>query len=139
MCRSIALVLVLFLSLSAIAEQPGESLPMKPQVPTPTPLFREAFIPSGTDVLLSYPMDSKLGGKPIWLWKYHKRKLSDLEVTNAAGKRLDQKAIVTALKKPSVVLVSSDGNPVHPYYLRVIQPNTLVIIDKAARAENKSD
>lgn len=109
-------------------------LAKKPQTPTPQPLIREAFIPAGTDVLLSYPMDSKLDGKDVWLWKYHKRKLSDLSVTNALGQKLSEEQIRKALKKPSIVLLSSDGKPIHSYYLKIIKPETLVIVDRSPGA-----
>ena len=110
-----------------------EQLARKPQVPAAEPLTREAFMP-GADVLLSYPMDAKLDGKNIWLWKYHKRKLANLTVTNALGKKLTEAQIKKALKKPSIVLLSSDGKPVDPYYLKIIKPDTLVIIDRTPGA-----
>lgn len=105
-------------------------LAKKPQTPTPAPLIREAFMPKGDDVLISYPMDAKLDGKPIWLWKYHKRKLADLSITNALGQELKTEEIRKTLQKPSVILLSTDGKPIHPYYLKVIKPDTLVIIDR---------
>lgn len=105
-------------------------LPAKPQTPTPTPLYREAFMPKGDTVLLSYPMDAKLGGKPVWFWKYHKRNLGDLVITNALGEKVSENDVRKTLKTPTIVLVSSDGEPVHPYYLKVIKPDTLVIVDK---------
>lgn len=108
----------------------------KPRTPTPTPLYREAFMPRGGDILLSYPMNAKSDGKPIWLWKYHKRKLTDLVITNTLGKQLTEEEIRKALGKPAIVLVSRDGKPVHPYYLRVIKPDTLVIIDKNSKRED---
>ena len=134
MCRLTLLALLL----SANAAAYGQ-LAVKPQTPTPTPLIREAFMPKD-DVLLSYPMDAKLDGKPIWLWKYHKRKLTDLSITNAQGQKLTEQQVRKALKKPSIVLVSTDGNPVHSYYLKVIKPETLVIVDRTttAKTEKKS-
>jgi len=110
-----------------------EQMAMKPQVPAAEPLTQEAFMP-GADVLLSYPMDAKLDGKDIWLWKYHKRKLSDLSVTNALGQKLSEEQIRKALKKPSIVLLSSDGKPIDPYYLKIIKPETLVIVDRTPGA-----
>lgn len=86
-------------------------------------------MPQG-EVLLSYPMEATLDGKPIWLWKYHHRKVSDLVVTNALGEKLTEEEIRETLRKPTMVVVSADGEPVHPYYLQVMRPGTLVIIDK---------
>jgi hypothetical protein len=57
-------VLLTILSTIAVA---WAQLPIKPQTPTPEPLIREAFIPKGSDFLLSYPMEAGLNGKPIWL------------------------------------------------------------------------
>lgn len=124
----------LVVALSAHASTYGQ-LAVKPQTPTPEPLIREAFIPAGTDVFLSYPMDTKLDGKDIWLWKYHKRKLSLLGVTNVLGQQLSEEQVRTALKKPTIVLLSADGKPIHPYYLKIIKPETLVIVDRAPGAE----
>lgn len=125
---------ILALVVSANTTAYGQ-LTQKPQTPRPEPLIREAFMPRGTDVLLSYPMDAELDGKPIWLWKYHKRKLSNLSVTNALGQTLTEEQIRDALKRPSIVLLSSDGEPIHPYYLKVMKPETLVIVDRTPGAE----
>ncbi len=122
-------LILLAVFLSAGTDAYGQ-LTKKPQTPTPTPLIREAFMPKGDDVLLSYPMEWKSDGQPIWLWKYHKRKLTDLDVTNALGEKLTEQQIRGVLTKPSIVLVSSDGQPVHSYYLQAFKPETLVIIDK---------
>ncbi len=107
-------------------------LPVKPQTPTPEPLIREAFMPKN-EVLLSFPMEAVYDGKPIWLWKYHHRTLDDLVVSNISGKKLTKEEIRKALRKPTMVLVSRDGQPVHPYYLRVMKPDTLIVIDKKAK------
>ena len=87
------------------------------------------------DVLLSYPKDAKLNGKPIWHWGYHKRKLTDLVVTNALGKKLTEEEVRQTLAKPTIVLVSADGKPVHPYYLKAIRPETPIIIDTTPTRE----
>ncbi len=129
MYQSISLAVVLSLSSAANAQ-----LLVKPQTPTPRPLIREAFMPKG-EVLLSYPMEATLDGKPIWLWKYHHRKANDLVVTNATGEKLTEQEIRKTLRKPTMVLISADGKPVHPYYLKVMRPETLVIIDKARKRE----
>lgn len=105
-------------------------LAVKPQKPAATPLIREAFMPKGKDILLSYPMEARHNGKPVWYWKYHKRQLSDLVITNAKGDTLTEQQIVKALSKPTMLVLSSDGKPVHPYYLQVMKPETLVVIDK---------
>ena len=124
MYRLISLAFVMSCTSAANAQ-----LHIKPQTPTPTPLIREAFMPKG-DVLLSYPKDDILDEKPIWHWGYHQRKLNELVITNALGEKLTEKEIRKTLEKPTIVLISADGKPVHPYYLKVIRPDTLVIIDK---------
>ena len=132
MYRLISLVFALSLTSAAYAQ-----LPIKPQAPTPTPLIREAFMPKG-DVLLSYPKDAILNDKPIWHWGYHQRKLTELVITNALGEKLTEKEIRKTLGKPTIVLISADGKPIHPYYLKVIRPDTLVIIDKTPKRENEN-
>lgn len=131
MYRLAILVIILAANSAAFGQ-----LAQKPQTPKPEPLIREAFMPKGTDVLLSFPMETKLDGKPIWLWKYHKRELADLSVTNALGQELTEEQIRETLKKPVIVLLSSDGEPIHPYYLKVIKPETLVIVDGTQGADH---
>jgi hypothetical protein len=53
-----------------------------------------------------------------------------LRVTNALGKELKKEEILEALKKPPIIMLSRDGKTVHPYYLKIIKSETLVIIDK---------
>ena len=129
MYRLLSLAVVLSLSSAANAQ-----LLVKPQTPTPRPLIREAFMPKG-EVLLSYPMEATLDGKPIWLWKYHNRKVNDLVVTNALGEKMTEQDIRKTLRKPTMILISADGKPVHPYYLKVMRPETLVVIDKTPKRE----
>ena len=130
MYRLLSLAVVLSLTSTSNAQ-----LQIKPATPTPTPLIREAFMPKG-EVLLSYPMEATLDGKPIWLWKYHHRKVDDLVVTNARGEKLTDEEIRKVLSKPTMVLVSADGQPIHKYYLTVFKPETLVIIDKTPKRES---
>ena len=93
-------------------------------------------MPKGVDVLLSHSRVAKYNGKPVLHWAYHKRKLGDLSITNALGEKLTKEQIVKALAKPSIVLLSADGKPVHPYYLKIIKPDTLVIIDKTPKPDD---
>lgn len=130
MHRLAIFIIILFANTVAYGQ-----LARKPQTPTPEPLIREAFMPKGTEVLLSYPMEGELDGEQIWRWRYHKRKLSDLSVTNALGEELTDEQIRNTLKKPTIVLLSRDGEPIHPYYLKVIKPDTLVIVDSTPIAE----
>ena len=68
--------------------------------------------------------------EPRLLRKYRKKSLADLVITNAAGKKLTAKEVLNALQKPTIVLISSDGKKVDPYYLRIVRPGTLVIVVK---------
>ena len=70
---------------------------------------------------------------PRLLRKYHKKNLADLVVTIAAGKKLTAEEVLTALEKPTIVLISSDGNDVDPYYLKIVKPDTLVIVDESVK------
>ena len=130
MYRLLSIVIVLLFASTASAQ-----LGAKPGTPSPRPFIREAFMPKD-DILLSYPMEKFELGKTRWLWKYHKRKPADLVVTNALGEEMSEKQIVEALKKPTMVLLSADGKPVHPYYLTVFKPDTLVIVDKMPHKES---
>lgn len=56
-------------------------------------------------------------------------------MTNALGQKLTEEQIRKALRKPSIVLLSSDGKPIDPYYLKIIKPETLVIIDRTPDAK----
>lgn len=133
MSQLISLAIVL-----SVTSASNVQLQRKPATPTPRPFIREAFMPKG-EVLLSYPMEATLDGKPIWLWKYHHRKVTDLVVTNTMGEKLTAQEIRKTLRKPTMVLISADGEPVHPYYLKVIRPDTLVIIDKTPKRENPNE
>jgi hypothetical protein len=44
-----------------------------------------------------------------------------------SGKEVDAKRLAELLKKPAVVLLSADGKPVDPFYLRTINEGTLTL------------
>jgi hypothetical protein len=54
-----------------------------------------------------------------------------VEVFEARGRRIDPADVPARLKKPTAVLVSADGNPVDPFYLRLARPDTLVVVAPA--------
>jgi hypothetical protein len=54
-----------------------------------------------------------------------------VKVYTAAGKEVDAKDVPDKLKKPTVVLFAGDGNKVDPFYLKIIKPDTLVIVAPA--------
>jgi hypothetical protein len=54
-----------------------------------------------------------------------------VKVYTAAGKEVDAKDVPDKLKKPTVVLFAADGKKVDPFYLKIIKPDTLVIVAPA--------
>src|SRR5262245_7238783 len=54
--------------------------------------------------------------------------IKDIKATTAGGKRLDSDAAAKALASPRVVLISSDGKPVDPAYLKLCKPDTPVLV-----------
>lgn len=143
MYRLISLAVVL-----CVASTVHAQLPIQPQ--TPAPSYSVAKTARDGDLFISYTMkidhietreriEEKDGKKvavkykvrvPVLYRKHHKRKLANLVITNAQGKELTEKEVLTLLKNPTIVLVSSDGKKVDPYYLKIVKPDTLVIIDK---------
>ncbi len=51
-----------------------------------------------------------------------------VKVYTAAGKEVDAKDVPEKLKKPTIVLFAGDGNKVDPFYLKIIKPDTLVVV-----------
>ena len=146
--------LLLLLTVLSVSSLACAQLPVQPQ--TPAPDYSVARVLKGDEVLLSYVMiihevqtrekvQKKDGVKervkytvrvPRMLRKYKKRKLSDLTITNAAGKLQEENVVREAWRKPTIVLISSDGNKVDPYYLKIVKPDTLVVVDKTVTPDN---
>ena len=70
---------------------------------------------------------------PRLLRKYRKKKIADLIITNAVGKKQTAEDVLDALEKPKIALISSDGKKVDPYYLKIVKPDTLVIVDPSVK------
>jgi hypothetical protein len=51
-----------------------------------------------------------------------------VKVYTAAGKEVDAKDVPDKLKKPTIVLFAADDKKVDPFYLKIIKPDTLVIV-----------
>jgi hypothetical protein len=49
----------------------------------------------------------------------------------AAGKEVDARDLPEKLKKPTIVLLSADGQKVDPFYLKIIKESTLVLVGTA--------
>lgn len=56
--------------------------------------------------------------------------VKDLAVTTADGKKLEKEEALKKLEKGGIVVVSGDGNPVSPAYLKVFKDDTLVLAAK---------
>jgi hypothetical protein len=52
----------------------------------------------------------------------------DAKVYTAGGKEVDAKDVPEKLKKPTIVLLSANGQKVDPFYLKIIKEDTLVIV-----------
>src|SRR5262249_15080349 len=57
-----------------------------------------------------------------------------VKVYTAAGKEVDAKDVPDKFKKPTIVLFAQDGNKVDPFYLKIIKPDTLVVVAPAPTA-----
>jgi hypothetical protein len=51
-----------------------------------------------------------------------------LKVTTAGGRKLETDEVAVLLNRPRLVLISSDGKPVDPAYLKLYKPGTPVIV-----------
>jgi hypothetical protein len=56
----------------------------------------------------------------------------DVQGYDTSGKKLDRDAVRKRLKKDTPVLISSDGKPVDPFYLKLTRPGTLVLVAPTA-------
>jgi hypothetical protein len=56
----------------------------------------------------------------------------DAKVYTAGGKEVGAKDVPDKLKKPTIALLSANGQKVDPFYLKIIKEDTLVIVAQAA-------
>lgn len=56
--------------------------------------------------------------------------VKDLTITTADGKKLDLDDAKKKLEKGAIVVISADGSPVSPAYLKVFKDDTLVLVSK---------
>ena len=59
------------------------------------------------------------------------RRLPKARYFDTAGKEIEASRAARLLSRPTVVLVSADGKPLDPYYLRTIKEGTLVVVGPA--------
>jgi len=51
-----------------------------------------------------------------------------VQVFGTDGKKIPAKEVAKGIKKPTAVLVSSDGKPVDPFYTRIAREGTLIVV-----------
>lgn len=56
----------------------------------------------------------------------------DVTAYSPTGKKIDVNKLAELLKEEIVVLISSDGNKVDPFYLQVVKPESLILVLPAA-------
>jgi hypothetical protein len=72
------------------------------------------------------------------LLRTHRTKPEGIKVYTADGKEVDAKELPGKLKKPMAVLWAADNQMVDPFYLKIVKPDTLVIVPpKAPEVEVK--
>jgi hypothetical protein len=59
-------------------------------------------------------------------------KAEGVKVYTADGKEIDAKDIPGKLKKPTAVLWAGDNHMVDPFYLKIVKPETLVLVPPTA-------
>jgi hypothetical protein len=57
---------------------------------------------------------------------------------DTSGKRVGPKALAQLLKNPSKVLVSADGNKVHPFHLRGAKKGALILVFPKSKARKSA-
>ncbi len=62
--------------------------------------------------------------------------LSGVKAFDGAGKEIDAKILAERLKKPTPVVVSSDGQPVDARYLELLKADAVVLVGDALKAPN---
>lgn len=74
---------------------------------------------------------------------YHKRtvtnlkKLSEVEFYRGTGEKLLIEDIRDELEKPQVVVMTTDGKKLDPFYRAVLNPNVLVVVKKIRKPAGK--
>lgn len=56
----------------------------------------------------------------------------DVQGYDTNGKKVDADTVRRRLKKDTPVLISADGQPVDPFYLKLTRPGTLVLVNPAS-------
>ncbi len=67
--------------------------------------------------------------------KDDKVNLTDLQVFDAEGKKIDPQTLPDRLKKETVVLLSTDGEPVDPHFLAAVKEGTLILVPPVTRTD----
>jgi len=140
-------VLHLLLAASLLnAPAPAEETPAPPKGPQPRVCLASAdadgnvrlhvFVAEVVPVKETQTVDEngRLVQREVTVYRTTSRELEqkyparDVQAFDPRGKPLDARAVAEALKKEAVVLVSADGNPVDPFYLKIVKESTLVLV-----------
>jgi RNA polymerase sigma factor (sigma-70 family) len=102
----------------ALAELKGSRLTVWRKTITYKPVTR--FLADGTNPVTSYEQHNELLAVDYTL--------KDVKIYDTRGKKVGPKKLPELLKGETVVLVSADGKPVDPLYLRLVKEGTLVFV-----------
>jgi hypothetical protein len=58
----------------------------------------------------------------------YRMKGESVKVYTAGGKEVNAKDLPDKLKQQTIVLLSHDGKKVDPFYLKIIKPDTLILV-----------
>lgn len=70
---------------------------------------------------------------PVVATMVFRRALKDILIYKASGEKVDAKDVKEELAKPKVVLYSEKGKKVDPLYLKIIKPETLIVVKKKVK------
>jgi hypothetical protein len=65
---------------------------------------------------------------PVMKETMRKVAAKDVQAFDTRGKPLEAKDVAESLKKETIVLVSADGRPVDPFFLKIIKEGTVVLV-----------
>ncbi len=113
------LALMLLTCVTSIYAQESKDLPKGP-----SPLLVTAVIAKDSKLLIT----RLTSDKPETTYQSQFLAVKAIRFFGSDGKEIDLAKAVTALQKPTAVLLSSDGKPVDPHYLRMFKEGTLVLV-----------
>jgi hypothetical protein len=67
--------------------------------------------------------------------KDEKVNLADVQVFDTEGKKIDPQTLPERLKKETIVLLSTDGEPVDAHFLSAVKEGTLILVPPVTRSD----